>query len=1662
MRRLIPYSFFRIAFFTFFILCGFLGNAQDIRVDIQGGAQVNLVSPPTTPNLVQISAGNSLTFRVTNSDTSICKFLKVKDIDLSGATAGTSFSINPLNPKDNIKPSGCNGDKDLYFTITRTDNVCSIGSVTVTIETDLSPTFYTFTFQVNRSSEIYVLGGSPWADINDGDTFTDAVNGTYFGVVDEGDQVTHSFIVANIGNCDLVVQSASSSNPDFVAYSPYGDLPPDITLPSYYYTIIYVTFTAPIGGSGTQPSVISVGTDNGTFTFTVTAEMFNFNIPGPGGITADFRTWLQATRGITKDGNSKVSEWKDVGASPKNATQGVIANQPTYKDDVPFNINFNPVVEFKNDGSISQYLENIYGGFFNQDIYVVMESDVDVSTSFGMTILSGTTDAIAGYPYANAYVNDINSVSGVGLGDFSTHVTGESLWYNQGNAVSDPYYTLPASTSRAYDKAGIINARNKTDTASDGMSMLYNGFDDSAAATKSGSFVSENLGYIDTTPKVIGTAYKIGKNANATLGNLNGRVAEIFTFAERVDDLDRPKIESYLAIKYGITLGTSKEAQKDYVNSFNKTVWNVAANNGFNYDVAGIGKDSISDLYQRQSKSINRPDEVTIGLGGLYTKNSVNPNDFENDGDFLVWGNNNGTFTSEAGNSIDIGSGISTTLTRIERKWKIVETKEIGTSDVGNVYVGIPKQAFLNTGFTLTSNEEYVLIVADNPNFANTDIIDVIPLKIDRDVFGAPVLDKSGSQVYTTWYHFDDTKYFTFGKAPRVSQNRAISIASGDYLVGEFNLNLNVDNFSIAAWIKCPPTSAIRTIMAKGEKLQMRLNADDKIEILIDNIITPKFVSNMTINDNKWHHLAFVYESGSVILYIDGIIDKSVQDIVHPSPNYNHFSIGAVYINNHLIINPLLGDVDEASVWDIALSKSQVHYIMNQEIQNEGGNVSGKVLPYSATSNEIPAIPWSGLRAYYNFNNFYGSTTEGLTNDRYFLRLQYLNKVKTVSRTQTMATPYKTTGLGTGWDDEATWVNGADIALPNTVGVNGAVVDWNIVELNHDVSSGDRDISLLGLKVKAGATLTMDGVTTMVTGTGTGHSLTISHYLEIDGDIDLEGESQLIQLEGSVLDADSGGFITRDQQGTINGFNYNYWSSSVAPSGDNNTTVGTGLASSNPSVTLEDFLHDGTTPFSFTSAGYNSTVPWNGFPPPGIRSIYTYWLYKFYGAADDYNAWEKINETTPLQAGEGFTMKGPLGDAPIADYQNYVFKGLPNNGDISLPLIKEITVSNPSGNKEYLIGNPYPSAIDATEFILDNISVADGGNNTTGNVINGALYFWDHFGQSNSHVLKEYVGGYATRNLTGGAPAISNDIRINDNMAIGTKVPGQFIPVNQGFFVSSDDGGNIIFKNRQRFFVTELEESEPGVKASVFMKPAKGKTSSKTTNNNIIDNTPTIRLMYDSPLGYHRQLVIGANKNASLGFDLGYDAILVDVNKEDMYWDFNNNKYVIQGVGNFDESQEFALALIVSQSGTAKIRLDALENLPENTELYIKDSVTNETFKINNAPFEINLTAGTYSDRFKLVFQSSQSTLLNTDEVIDDTNDLLVYFNSETSKLEIINTSQINIKELYLYNLLGQKLDTIKINSAKNISVPLKSNIGVYIVKLKTEKGLVNKKIILK
>ena len=77
-----------------------------------------------------------------------------------------------------------------------------------------------------------------------------------------------------------------------------------------------------------------------------------------------------------------------------------------------------------------------------------------------------------------------------------------------------------------------------------------------------------------------------------------GDIQEIIILSGTVNQIDNQRIMSYLAIKYGQTLGNS---QPNLFNSGNDTVWSTNRNTGYTNYVFGIGRDDATGLYQKQS-----------------------------------------------------------------------------------------------------------------------------------------------------------------------------------------------------------------------------------------------------------------------------------------------------------------------------------------------------------------------------------------------------------------------------------------------------------------------------------------------------------------------------------------------------------------------------------------------------------------------------------------------------------------------------------------------------------------------------------------------------------------------------------------------------------------------------------------------------------------------------------------------------------------------------------------------------------------------------------------------------------------------------------------------------------------------------------------------------
>ncbi|MDP2061457.1 MAG: LamG-like jellyroll fold domain-containing protein, partial [Flavobacteriaceae bacterium] len=1016
---------------------------------------------------------------------------------------------------------------------------------------------------------------------------------------------------------------------------------------------------------------------------------------------------------------------------------------------------------------------------------------------------------------------------------------------------------------------------------------------------------------------------------------------------------------------------------------------------------------------QKQSKSqsngANTP-VLTIGLGDILTTNSANANTFPTNRSYLVWGAN-GQNMNDSGVPIVLNFGPATvsTLTSVSnRKWQVVETG----GNVPTVKVSVPTSALTN--FTpLIGNDAYVMVVADDAAF--TTGIETIFL-----------LTNGANQ--EALFDFDGTKYISFGVAHETVVPRHLTFdGTDDFVRTDYAPDLS-SSFTVMAWIRNTGSNnpaSDQAIISKsngttGFTLYDRTNNRIRMEWTDAGLGNNTIIGNAQIPPNQWHHVAVAYSGGTARLYIDGVQDTLVS-LNPPAATSHAFSIGAQFRSQSDIRNFFKGDIEEVRIWDTALTVDQIRFVMNQEILQVATGTRGVIIPNSITKNDLAGLNWNRLTAYYTMNSYIGTHINDDSQNNQRGRLIVPDKVAVMQ--QNAPLPYESAAAGS-WSSNATWQNGTNMQVPYDACIVDGVtlVAWNIVRTNHNISSNS-DKVVLGLMVDSNI-LTANNDT----------KLEVSHYLKLDGKIDLEGRSQLIQTLNSDLDPTSSGILERDQQGTVDIYKYNYWSSPVGT--PNNTT-------NNNTHTLNSVLRDGTN--SANPLYINWTTSLDGSSGPPVR-ISTRWTYKFENAGNSIANWVSIGSTGSVKAGQGYIHKG---SGASSARQNYTFQGKPHNGQIQF---------NTPGDMLNLFGNPYASALDANVFLTANLSATD-----------GALYFWEHWG-GGTHRLLDYQGGYAVRNLLTGIPAMSHpDVSQTGN---GTITPGRYIPVGQGFFViASPTGGTITFNNDQRAFVKENDATSNihfRANSRNDLNALGTQTQQFPENNQSVSSEEKItllRLGYFTNNGFKRQVALGfVNNKATDGFDKGYDAWNIDEQTDDMYFVLDNQKLVIQGVGAFDDTKKFPIGLVCQSHGKVKFVFDGAENLDENTPVFLFDKQTNTYYNIKENFAEIEIaSAGMFNDRFVIHFTLNT---LSTDYFENIDEQLSVFYLTSDHTLNILNTrADVEITGVQLYDLLGRLIESIALTnpSKSEIKIRLEAHAqNIYVAKLTTTNGhSISKKILI-
>lgn len=479
--------------------------------------------------------------------------------------------------------------------------------------------------------------------------------------------------------------------------------------------------------------------------------------------------------------------------------------------------------------------------------------------------------------------------------------------------------------------------------------------------------------------------------------------------------------------------------------------------------------------------------------------------------------------------------------------------------------------------------------------------------------------------------------------------------------------------------------------------------------------------------------------------------------------------------------------------------------------------------------------------------------------------------------------------------------------------------------------------------------------------------------------------------------------------------------------------------------------------------------------------------------------WQKETATTIMQIGKGYIVRGPVAPAPPGIY-NATFTGVPNNG------LQSIAVSG--GVKSILIGNPYPSAIDADTFLSANSAAID-----------GTLYFWTHntaiqsaliitSGTAGTGALAYTSNDYATYTLSGGVGTAGSLtapewVDANNNKIVD---PGEWTDYNGNSKVDAvewvDTNNNKVvdsgeWTDRNGDNILNLEVEQVSNRPTGNIAAGQGFFTTSTATGGLVRFTNTMRtngsfnplnnsnffktknpatktanaiekhrvwLNLSNAQGAFKQVLVGYITDATNEFDSRFDGESFDGNEFVDFYSINQDKnLVIQGRAlPFNENDEVPLGLRTTIKGDFTINIDQVDGLLNNQNVFIEDKLMNKTANLKEGNYTFNTTAGTFDDRFVLRYTDKTLSVEQTDKE----DGILVLYSSNYKTLIIHNNDMYSaVNAVALFNITGQNISNWEVNDSEqtNIQFPIKNiSSGVYIVKVKTTKGESSKKIIVR
>ncbi|RAR47058.1 ice-binding family protein [Flavobacterium lacus] len=423
-----------------------------------------------------------------------------------------------------------------------------------------------------------------------------------------------------------------------------------------------------------------------------------------------------------------------------------------------------------------------------------------------------------------------------------------------------------------------------------------------------------------------------------------------------------------------------------------------------------------------------------------------------------------------------------------------------------------------------------------------------------------------------------------------------------------------------------------------------------------------------------------------------------------------------------------------------------------------------------------------------------------------------------------------------------------------------------------------------------------------------GDTLTLNGILivENEGSLTLENEANLIQLS----DVENiGSIFVKKRTSPLMRLDYVMWSSPVS-----------------------DQLLQNFSPFTLPNRFYNYNPTTN---------IYTTVL---------------DLETITFESAKGYLIRMPDDHSQTPLLYEGIFEGKPNNGNITIPVTE---------NTYNAIGNPYPSSIDANQFILENN-------------LQEPIYFWRKTNNSNHD-------SYATYTTAGGAGGVAN----NDGGAPLFITPNENIASGQGFIVKANSS-NLIFTNAMRTATNE----------TIFLRA-----------NSEINR---IWLNLNNANEYICQTMIAYMPNATSGIDISIDGKYIHERETALTSLIGEKEFSIQGRGlPFDSNDVVFLGFKTQFAGNHTISLNQYDGLfNSNQTVFLKDNYNTTLHDLKLGDYTFSSEIGTFNSRFEIVYQDVLG--INQSEY----NDSIIVYNTKNDLF--INSKNSFITKVDVYDVYGR------------------------------------------